>query len=368
MTGLAGKRVAIVGTGATAIQCVPHLARDSGQLYVFQRTPSSVDVRDNRPIDPDWFGQVAVHGWQQQWLDNFAENQSIAFPEEDLVRDGWTDIGRRIRERMLAMDPIDLSMEGIMAAFEQSDYEKMEEIRARVDAIVKDQSTAQKLKAWYRQLCKRPCFHDEYLQAFNRPNVRLVDTDGKGVERITERGLVVAGQEHEVDCIIYASGFEVGTDFTRRAGFEITGAGGRTLSDHWSNGMRSMHGIHVHGFPNLFLVQAFQGANLISNIPHNLYDAARTIACVLKHASETDAARVEVTAEAEEAWVLELLSGQSILQGLDCTPGYYNNEGHREDPRIRFFVGYPLGPTAFFRFIEDWRTSGSFEGLEFTPA
>ena len=366
MTGLADRSVAIIGTGATAIQCVPHLARACKQLYVFQRTPSSVDVRDNRPTDPAWFSRMATPGWQTRWLENFAENQSVGFPDEDLVMDGWTDIGRRIRARMREMDPSDWTPENMMAAFEESDHEKMSEIRARVDAIVKDAATARKLKAWYRQLCKRPCFHDEYLQAFNQPNVHLVDTDGKGVERITATGVVVAGEEFEVDCIVYASGFEVGSDFTQRAGFEITGRDGRRLSDEWRGGMRTMHGVHVNGFPNLFIAQPFQGANLISNVPHNLYDSARTIAAVVKHASESRSTRVEVTAEAQQAWMDLLATGQSILQGPDCTPGYYNNEGHPEDPRIRFLVGYPYGPSAYFQYIEDWRSNGRFEGLQFT--
>jgi len=290
----------------------------------------------------------------------------MGFPEEDLVMDGWTDIAHRIRNRVLEMDPDERTLENIMAAFEQSDFQKMEEIRARVDAIVEDPATAQKLKAWYRQLCKRPCFHDEYLQSFNLTNVQLVDTDGKGVERITSSGVVVAGNEYEVDCIIYASGFEVGTDFTQRAGFDVTGRGGLSLSDRWRDGMRTMHGIHVHGFPNLFIVQPFQGANLISNVPHNLYDTARTIASIVRHASDNELTRVEVTTAAEDAWMQLLAPVQSILQAPDCTPGYYNNEGHPEDPRIRFFVGYPLGPSAYFRYIDDWRSNGRFEGMEFT--
>jgi cyclohexanone monooxygenase len=366
MTNLVDKRVGIIGTGATAVQCIPHLARACQELYVFQRTPSSVDVRDNRPTDPVWFAQIAAPGWQTHWLENFAENQSMGFPEEDLVMDGWTDIAHRIRNRVLEMDPDERTLENIMAAFEQSDFEKMGEIRARVDAMVEDRATAQKLKAWYRQLCKRPCFHDEYLQSFNLPKVHLVDTDGQGVERLTPTGLVVAGNEYEVDCIIYASGFEVGTDFTRRAGFEVTGREGRRMSDQWGDGMRTMHGIHVHGFPNLFVLQPFQGANLISNVPHNLYDAARTIACIVRHASDQDSTRVEVTREAEEAWLQLLASERSLLQNPDCTPGYYNNEGHPEDPRIRFLVGYPLGPSAYFHYIDDWRSNGRFEGLQFT--
>ena len=194
MEKLADKRVAIIGTGATAVQCVPHLAKACQELYVFQRTPSSVDVRDNRPTDPEWFAEIATPGWQQRWLENFTANQTGGLVDEDLVMDGWTDLARRVREQDHGAAARRSSRpEGMMAAFEDSDFEKMEEIRARVDSIVEDPATAQGLKAWYRQLCKRPCFHDEYLQAFNEPGAHLVDTDGKGVERITETGVVVAG-------------------------------------------------------------------------------------------------------------------------------------------------------------------------------
>ncbi|MBF8185629.1 NAD(P)/FAD-dependent oxidoreductase [Nonomuraea sp. K274] len=367
MDRLADKRVAVIGTGATAVQCVPHLARACGRLYVFQRTPSSVDVRDNRPIDPEWFAKIATPGWQRRWLENFTANQAGGAAEDDLVMDGWTDISRRYRGRIQELD--ELTPETMRAAFEDSDFEKMEEIRARVDAVVRDRETARKLKAWYRQLCKRPCFHDEYLQAFNTPGTHLVDTDGKGVERITPDGVVAAGEEYEVDCVIYASGFEVGTDYTRRAGYDLTGRGGVRLSDHWAQGMRSLHGIHVHGFPNAFLVQPTQGANLISNIPHNLTEAGRTIALIVKYALDHGHEEVEVTKEAEDAWVELLLSGPGPLLGSpDCTPGYYNNEGQDLGLRGRLNVGYPHGAMAYFGYLERWRTSDAFDGLEFRSA
>jgi cation diffusion facilitator CzcD-associated flavoprotein CzcO len=366
MDKLADKRVAIIGTGATAVQCVPHLARACQALYVFQRTPSSVDVRANEPIDPEWFDAIATPGWQQRWLENFTDNQAGGSAEVDLVQDGWTDLSRRIRSRIMTLPPERRTMASMLAAYEDSDYEKMEEIRARVDAIVEDTETADRLKAWYRQLCKRPCFHDEYLQAFNSPNTRLVDTDGKGVERITETGVVVAGVEHAVDCIVYASGFEVGTEHTRRAGFDLTGRDGVKLSEHWAGGMRSKHGIHVHGFPNAFLVQPTQGANLISNVPHNLTEAGRTIAAVVRHAEEVGAREVEVTREAEDAWIELLLTGMGRMIGSpDCTPGYYNNEGQDPGPRARLNVGYPAGASAYFKYIDAWRRSGEFEGLTF---
>ncbi|MCW2680503.1 MAG: monooxygenase [Frankiales bacterium] len=366
LDGLADKRVAIIGTGATAVQCVPHLARAARALYVFQRTPSSVDVRANAPVDPEWFASIATPGWQQRWLENFTAIQTGAGADEDLVQDGWTDLARRIRARIMALPPEDVTPEKMRAAFEDSDYEKMEEIRARVDAVVADPATAEGLKAWYRQLCKRPCFHDAYLEAFNEPDTHLVHTDGKGVDRITETGVVAGGREYEVDLVVYASGFEVGTDYTRRSGYDLTGRDGVRLSEHWADGMRTQHGISVHGFPNAFLVQPTQGANLISNVPHNLTESGRTIAAVVKHALDHGYAEVEVTQEAEQAWVDLLLTHPGMLiTSPDCTPGYYNNEGQDAGRKAQLSVGYPAGAAAFFSYLGQWRTSGDFEGLAF---
>jgi cyclohexanone monooxygenase len=366
MEKLGDKRVAIIGTGATSVQAVPHLARACKELYVFQRTPSSIDVRANAPIDPDWFSGIATPGWQQRWLENFTQNQAGGGAEEDLVQDGWTDLSRRIRSKIMHLPPQERTPRNMMAAFEDSDFEKMEEIRARVDSVVGDHETAQALKAWYRQLCKRPCFHDTYLQAFNTPGAHLVDSDGKGVEKITEKGVVVAGREYEVDCIIYASGFEVGTEYKRRAGFDLTGRDGLKLSEAWAEGMRTKHGNFVHGFPNAFIVQPTQGANLISNVPHNLTEGGRTIALIVKHALDGGKKEVEVTKEAQDAWVELLLTGPGRMMGApDCTPGYYNNEGQSPGPAARLNVGYPAGPAMYFKYLEGWRNKGDFEGLAF---
>jgi cyclohexanone monooxygenase len=255
--------------------------------------------------------------------------------------------------------------ENMMAAFEDSDFEKMTEIRARVDSIVEDTDTAQQLKAWYRQLCKRPCFHDEYLQAYNEPGTHLVDTDGKGVERVTENGVVANGVEYEVDCIVYASGFEVGTAFTRRAGYDITGREGVKLSDVWADGMVTKHGVHVHGFPNMFIVQVAQGANLISNVPHNFTEAGLTIAMIIRHALDVGHGEVEVTKEAQDEWMELLYSAPRFgtIGSLECTPGYYNNEG--KGGGIDWFLGYPGGAMAYFQYLDQWRNQGDFTGLEF---
>jgi cation diffusion facilitator CzcD-associated flavoprotein CzcO len=368
MERLADQRVGIIGTGATAVQCIPHLARDAGELFVFQRTPSSIDVRNNRPIDPsevEAFGP----GWQREWLLNFATLQTGGFADDDYVKDGWTDIAQRIRDRVVAEVTAgnEFTPETVQRAFEDSDDEKMSEIRERVDAIVADPATAEALKPWYRQLCKRPCFHDEYLQAYNEPGAHLVDTDGKGVRLVDETGVWVGERHYELDCLILASGFEVGTELSRRSGYETHGRDGATLTQRWADGMQTLHGIHVHEFPNLFVVGMSQGANLISNYTHNLVEAATTIAAVVGHALDVGAEQVEVTAEAEAAWIA-LLEGSttSFLGNSECTPGYYNNEGGAIGRRERLNAsGYPGGPVAYFDHIERWRTSGEFEGLEF---
>ena len=176
----------------------------------------------------------------------------------------------------------------------------------------------------------------------------------------------MVGVEYPLDCLIYASGFEVGTEYRRRAGFDLVGRNGLRLSQHWKDGMRTKHGIHVHGFPNAFFVQPTQGANLISNVPHNLTEAGRTIAVMVRHALDNGLREIEVTREAEDDWVrLLLTSAGRMTGGADCTPGYYNNEGQDAGQAARLSVGYPAGASAYFKYIDDWRRSGRFEGLAF---
>ncbi len=384
MDKLRDKRVAVIGTGATGVQCIPQLAKAAGHLLVFQRTPSSVDVRNNHPIDPQWFESIATRGWQKRWMDNFVENTGRGLPSEDLIDDGWTQISRRIREKvlngrpvwaarlasraagMLGRSPASLRPEQVRAAIEDSDIEKMEEIRARVDAVVEDRETADKLKAWYSQLCKRPCFSDEYLVAFNSPNTTLVDTDGKGVEQITETGLMVGGRHYEADCIVYASGFEFGANFQMKTGFDIKGRGGLLLSDYWGDGLRTLHGLHVPGFPNAFMVQMNQAANMVTNIPHNIVDHAQTVAQVVSHAEREGYAEIEPTEEAVSEWVGLILSeGGSLFASPDCTPGFWNNEGQGWSREFRQAQGHPGGAEGYFKHIDGWRRSGTYDGLVF---
>jgi cyclohexanone monooxygenase len=360
---LADKRIAVIGTGATAIQCVPHLGRAAKQLYVFQRTPSSVDLRGNRPTDPDWAASLEP-GWQKRRMQNFNILVSGGTQDEDLVSDGWTDIIRNLISIAAVRGDKPMSMEELAQTMEMADFRKMNQIRARVDQTVAHPDTAEALKPWYRQFCKRPTFNDDYLPTFNRPNVTLVDTGGKGVERVDETGLYVGGVHHEVDCIIFATGFEVGTSYTRRAGFEIVGRNGLTLSEHWAKGLRTLHGSMSHGFPNCFHMGVNQ-STLTPNFPHLLDEQAHHIAYVVGQARLRQAATVEPTAEAEAAWVQTIVETARLNLEFRqaCTPGYYNGEG-RAGGNDGLFAGlYGPGPVKFFELIHAWRESG-MDGLQ----
>jgi cyclohexanone monooxygenase len=363
LTGLRDKRVGIIGTGATAVQCVPHLGAAAEHLYVFQRTPSSIDVRNNRPTDPEWAAGLQP-GWHQQRMDNFNILVSGGFQEVDLVSDGWTDIIRKLLVMVREEGASDLSPEHLAQTMELADFEKMEEIRARVESIVDDADTAEALKPYYRQFCKRPCFHDEYLDTFNRPNVTLVDTEGRGVERITEHGVVANGIEYPLDCLIYATGFEVGTAYTRRAGYELVGRGGITLSEKWANGVTTLHGMHCRGFPNCFIISNAQ-AGFSVNFPHMLNEQAKHLAYIVKYALDHEVRALEVSEEAEAEWVATIIGLARNAQSFQesCTPGYYNNEGRPGElsGQNGFYGG---GPIAFVKVLEDWRAAGGLEGLE----
>ncbi|KAL4891708.1 hypothetical protein BDV59DRAFT_194143 [Aspergillus ambiguus] len=363
LVNLSHKRVAIIGTGATAVQIVPHLGRWAKKLYVFQRTPSSVDVRNNRPTNPEW-AQSLKQGWQRDRMDNFDHLVNGLYAEEDMVSDGWTDIIRKLLTRSgTASSSTDAA--AAAAKMQMADYQKMESIRARVDSLVNDKSTAEALKPWYNQFCKRPCFHDEYLQTFNLPTVTLVDTKGTGIERVTERGIVANGVEYEVDCLVYATGFELATEWSHRSGFEIYGKDGLTTSAKWKDGYITLHGWGSRGFPNCFFVSAIQAA-LSPNFLHATSEQAEHFAYIVSRALKKGILTLQPTAEAELGWVgtcMEL--GKPRLAFLkECTPGYYNNEGDVDNLKARRNVTYGAGSPAFFKVLRDWREDDKFEGLE----
>jgi cyclohexanone monooxygenase len=359
LPNLKDKVVGIIGTGATAVQCVPHLARWSKHLYVFQRTPSSVDVRANRPTDPEWFKSLQP-GWQRGRMENFTAVQMGA-PMEDLVNDGWTQIAHLMRKRATP----DMTPAQGAELFQMADFELMENVRERVEAIVKDHETAEALKPWYNWLCKRPCYHDEYLDTFNRSNVTLVDTQGRGVERMSEDAVFANGKEFKVDCLVYATGFEL-SPYEKGTPLPIYGRGGLPLAEKWKDGATTMHGIHVHGFPNFLSTGSRQGF-WSNNFPHGQDEVARHIAYILRHAHDRNATTIEVTSDAENNWVRfhEEKSVDLLHKWLDCTPSYFNQEGKPSPTMTR---DAPFGGSIFelADIFRQWREKGDLPGLTLT--
>ncbi|MFJ8187068.1 flavin-containing monooxygenase [Streptomyces sp. NPDC096105] len=352
LTGLADKRVGVVGTGATGIQVVPVLAEDAGHLYVFQRTPSTVDVRANRRTTAGDVG-AGRHGWARERRDNFLRIVSGESAEEDLVADRWTS-SAGLLEKLLPSFRRQGGRAAFEAAYEVADAAKMNEIRARVDAVVTDPDTAEKLKPWYRYACKRPTFSDLYLEAFNRDNVTLVDTaDTHGIERMTERGVVVGGTEYELDCLIFATGFSAGVSGILSGRLPVHGRGGARLQDAWAaRGPRTLHGFTSNGFPNLIQLGGVQSAPSV-NFTHVL-DEHAVHAAALVAAAEAKGTLIEPSREAEDAWIAVLAKDapDHAWFHAECTPGYYNAEGRG---RPNGPTAYPHGAFAFHGLLARWR-------------
>ncbi|MEY3796623.1 MAG: hypothetical protein RLZZ170_637, partial [Actinomycetota bacterium] len=320
MEKLADKRVGIIGTGATAVQVVPKLAEAAKELFVFQRTAACVGVRNNKPTDLEWFKSLKP-GWQAERMRNFTQAVTGAQPAVDLIDDEWTKMNWVDTRKLPENDDEALELERI-------DFENMERVRQRIADVITDPVTAELMMPWYSQSCKRPCFHDEYLPAFNRPNVHLVDTDGKGVNEINESGVIVNGVEYPVDLLIFASGFEVTTGYTHRLGFDPKGRDGVSLSEAWAEGPATLHGVLSNGFPNMFMISTVQGAQA-TNFVHSITEAAQHVAFLIEQCVKGDIATIEPETAAQENW-FETLFAQ--LWGIarynaTCTPGYLNSEG-----------------------------------------
>jgi cyclohexanone monooxygenase len=360
---LGDKVVGLIGTGATAVQCVPHLGAGAKHLYVFQRTPSSLDERRDHPTDPDWF-RSQPPGWQRARRDNFNLLLAGGVSAEDLVDDGWTEIGRTMSKLFFSGGAQGLSMEQIIEAAELADMKKMESLRARIRDAVHDEAVAARLEPWYRQFCKRPCFHNDYLPTFNRPNVTLVDTDGHGVQQITERGVVVGGREVALDCLIFSTGFETGSVYTQRCGYDITGRGGRSLAAKWKPGVASLHGMSTHGFPNAYFLSNFQSGFAL-NYTHTLDEEAHHVAYIVAEGLRRGVASLEPSEQAEAEWVATIEAKAGLLDDYfaSCTPGYYNDEG-KVHLRARRNAWYGGGSPEFFKLIADWRATGTLPGMD----
>ena len=303
LSGLADKVVGIIGTGASAVQAIPRLARAAKELYVFQRTPSSIDFRNDRPTDSEWVAKLKP-GWQ-------------AARREKNLRGREQDIAKKA-------ELAELSREEKIRKQENDNIDYMMRIHRRIEEIVEDKAVAEALKPWYMFMCKRPCFDDEYLPAFNRPNVHLVDTQGKGIMEINARGPVFDGSEYPLDVLIYATGFEV-----QKTGIynQIRGRDGREINETYRDGLRTLFGVHTHGYPNLFIMGGYQ-ASFQFNLTFMLQTQGDHIAECIRHTREGGHQEIDVSHASEEWWVQEVIAHRGkTSRNSDCTPGYYNFEG-----------------------------------------
>jgi cyclohexanone monooxygenase len=280
------------------------------------------------------------------------------------VDDGWARFARHQLEAVAQIPEDQRTDAAIAAAAEKADFEWNEMLRARVDSLVKDPHKAAALKAYYRTGCKRPGFSDDYLPAFNQDNVSIVDTASTGIERITESGVVVDGVEHELDCLIFATGFELGTSWRHQAGYDIVGRGGVRLSDKWEKGIRTFHGFFSHDFPNMLFMGLTQ-TGTTTNVPHMLQEQVKHLTYVISECNKRDITSIEATVEAEDQW-LRVIAAKTELRRefqMECTPGYFNNEGRPEDTTSAIGSGMYLPSMEFFDLLAKWREEGNFEGL-----
>ena len=359
MEKLADKRVGIIGTGATAVQAVPKLAEACKELYVFQRTPALVGKRNNHPTDVEWFAGLKP-GWQAERIENFTMAITGSQPEVDMVNDEWTKLfwvdTRKFPEN-----------EEEAAALEQLDFDNVQKIRDHISNIVTDPEVAAKLMPWYSQACKRPCFHDEYLPAFNRPNVHLVDTDGRGINEIGENGPIFDGVEYPVDLLIYASGYEVTHDYHHRLGFDPKGRDGVALSVAWGEGPSTLQGVLTRGFPNMLMISTIQGAQA-TNFLHSISAVAEHVAWLVGVAHERGIVTMEPQEAAQEEWFQLLLTqvwGIARYNAV-CTPGYLNREGEAGDMSTARSMAWMTSVLGFVDYVRAWRATGELAGLEVT--
>jgi cation diffusion facilitator CzcD-associated flavoprotein CzcO len=365
LTRLSDKVVALIGTGASGIQCVPPLAESAKHLYVFQRTPSAIGVRGNRPTDPE-FAPRLEPGWQRARMDNFQAIMLGRAVDTDEVDDGWTHHYAAVHHPPRTKG---MTMADFLRGAEELDFSIMEDHRHRIDELVADPATAEILKPYYRYLCKRPCFHDEYLSAFNNPNVTLIDCPA-GIDRITERGPVVGGTQYDVDCIVYGTGFEPElTPLARRVGHDIVGRGGVTLAEKWADGAASLFGMMSRGFPNMFVMPApGQQAVVTVNYTQVAVLGGEFVGGAVRLLEEQGVDVFDVSAVAEEDWtqkIVESFVDASAVMSA-CTPSRINNEGHPEQMKPRN-GNYGRGMGDWFAYrelLEHWLDAGTFEGLE----
>lgn len=332
---LEGKRVGIIGTGATAVQVIPEIAKVVGELYVFQRTPSSIDVRDQRETRPE---EIAQWKKEPNWalnrrnrLKEITSGRAALLGDDDFLSGKVTEFKPKKKHRA----PI--SPEELVQKQLNSSFRIMEQIRGRVDAVVDDPTAAAALKPYYPYGCKRPTFHDEFLPAFNLPHVHLVDTAPHGVQKINETGIVHDGTQYDLDVLIYATGFQwMGTSSFNM----VVGREGKTLRGKWeTEGVKTFLGVHSNGFPNLFIMSGPQGGGGQFNFIVGLESHTDYVTWMMETMRERGAGVVDVKKEPENAYAAHCKDADILTSPLrDCLT-YYNGDGTAEPGSLAYYGG-----------------------------
>lgn len=332
---LKDKRVGIIGSGATAVQVVPEIAKTVKELYVFQRTPSSIDVRDQRETTPEeieaWSKEPNWSIKRRERLATISSGRTALKGNDDFLSGKVTDFKERKTHNTV------LSPKELMEKQLNTNFRIMEQIRARVDATVQDPKTAAALRPYYPYGCKRPAFHDEFLPTFNLPHVTLVDTAPLGVSEINTKGVVHDGVEYPVDVLIYATGFQ----WMATATFEmIVGRDGRTLRQKWQEeGTKTFLGLHSHGFPNLMIMSGPQGGGGQFNFTRGIESHTDYVVWMMKTMRTRGGGIFDIHEEPEVEYAAHCRQVDVNTQPFRDCVSYYNGEGKAEPGSLAYYGG-----------------------------
>jgi cation diffusion facilitator CzcD-associated flavoprotein CzcO len=298
-----GKRMGVIGTGSTAIQIIPQVARQAERLCVFQRTPNYSMPAHNRPLPGEELVEVMANYAERrricEWSDPgvpFPPPTKGAFDVSDLEREAMYEAGwRRGGINSLSYAFTDFFRD------ERANHTAQEFARRKIREIVRDPRVAELLSPKHDIGTKRTCVDIDYFETYNRPNVELVDVSTHPIEEITPTGLVTGWRRYDLDVLVFATGFDAMTG--PLLAMDIRGAGGVSLRERWEHGPRTYLGLTVAGFPNLFTITGPQSPSVLSNMVVSIEQHVDWIAGCLAFMRERGLSRIEAAHEAEDAWV-----------------------------------------------------------------
>lgn len=343
---LAGKRVAVIGTGSSGVQAIPLIAEVAEHLTVFQRTPNYVMPARNAELTAE---QVAAVKEEYVGIREQCRHSPGGIPDRP-VTDNAFDVSDDERRRRYEAAYERSGFLGVGAEFAdllfdaEANRTASEFIHGKIREIVQDPGTAELLVPKYHPLgAKRSVFGTDYYETYNRPNVSLVSLRDEAIETMTENAIVTSKGAYEVDAIVLAIGFDAFTG--PLYGLNLTGASGKKLQEVWRDGIRSYLGYMAADFPNFFMVAGPLSPALASNVVVTIEQAVDWIADLVEHARDTGATLVEATPEAQQEWVD--ITEWTVSQTLYATTDSWYR-GSNVDGKPDTFLGY-LGGVGKYR-------------------